>query len=309
MFALTIDQPSKTAIRLRIDETITKAKSNTDGDGKNPPEGEIEKQSIKKEGKPKTPVNPQEEEVVTPVKRQKGRPKKTVRERKITLMDKPSEYVNYDTTHKELDNYKYLRNQIFTDPNTGRPYVVIVICYDKKAKEPVAYRRNLDDLPADPFDDFPFKVIGNRGIEALVKEYSMNGTNNTYEEVTNCKWPSSEQEMLDIQKKDIYWGPLIAKLLDDNAKEGIPWRSREIKLNNDRTTHLKAVTDDKIGALRIRDNRSTHSHERVILPTSLQRSAILMYHDQHGHPSTTRTASTLRNTYTGSTWTATSKHT
>ena len=52
------------------------------------------------------------------------------------------------------------------DPNTGRPYIVVGLCYDKKAKESLLYRKNLDDLPADSFDDF--KVTGPKGIEAFV---------------------------------------------------------------------------------------------------------------------------------------------
>ena len=45
------------------------------------------------------------------------------------------------------------------------------------------------------------------------------------------------------------------------------------------------------------DSRSTCPHGRAILPTSLHRQALLMYHNQHGHPSTMRTAATLRLTY------------
>ena len=78
-------------------------------------------------------------------------------------MDKPSEYINYVTKYSLR-----IRNQIFMGPNTGRPYVVMIICYDKKAKEPVAYRCNLDGLLADPFDDFPLKVVENSGKEVLV---------------------------------------------------------------------------------------------------------------------------------------------
>ena len=113
MFALTISQPSKKAIRMNIDEVIIKAKATVTETERS---YQTMKQSSHALGKP------------------------TVRERKITLMDKPSEYVNYDTTHKELENYQYLRNQIFTGPKTGRPNVVVIICYDKKTKEPVAYR-------------------------------------------------------------------------------------------------------------------------------------------------------------------------
>ena len=85
-------------------------------------------------------------------------------------MDKPSAYVIYDTSHRNLNDDRYLNNKIFTDPNTRKLYKIAVICYDKKTKEPIAYRRNIDDLPADPFDDFPFRVKGEFGIETLVRQ-------------------------------------------------------------------------------------------------------------------------------------------
>ena len=128
------------------------------------------------------------------------------------MLDKPSAYVNYNTSHQELNDYQYLNNKIFTDPNTGRPYKIEVICYDKKTKEPIAYRRNLDDLPADPFDDFPFRVKGEFGIETLVRKYEANNNNHPDDTINDTKWPTSEEEMLDLQRKDPYWGPFIEKL-------------------------------------------------------------------------------------------------
>ena len=77
------------------------------------------------------------------------------------MLDKPSAYVNYDISHRYLINYQYLNNEVFTDHNTERPYKVAVIYNDKKTKEPMTFHRNIDDLPADPFDDFPFRVDRN----------------------------------------------------------------------------------------------------------------------------------------------------
>ena len=95
-------------------------------------------------------------------KRKRGRPKLTDRTRIIHILEKSPAYVNYDTSHRDLNDYQYVNNNIFTDPNTGRSYQIAVICYVKTTKEPMAYRRNFGDLSGDPFDDFPFRV--KRGI-------------------------------------------------------------------------------------------------------------------------------------------------
>ena len=75
---------------------------------------------------------------------------------------------------------------------------MVVLCYDKKAKESSLYRKTLDDLPADSFGDF--KVTGPKGIEAFVLQYSATGVNKLYEEISNSKWPTSEMEMREMQR-------------------------------------------------------------------------------------------------------------
>ena len=98
-----------------------------------------------------------------------------------------SAYVNYDTSHRDLNDYQYLNRKIFNDPNTGRPYKFAVICYGKMTKEPMAFRRNIDDLPADPFDDFKFRVKGEFGIETLVHKYEANNNNNHNNAINKIK--------------------------------------------------------------------------------------------------------------------------
>ena len=48
--------------------------------------------------------------------------------------------------------------------------MVVVLYYEKQAKDPAVYRRILNDLPADPFE-----VTGPKRIEALVHQYSQRG--------------------------------------------------------------------------------------------------------------------------------------
>ena len=86
------------------------------------------------------------------------------------MLDKPRHTVKFHITHQALSRYKELVGKIFADPNTNRPYILTVVCYNKTLKKPVAYRRNLDDLAPDPYDDHPFDTEGNEGIKQLVEE-------------------------------------------------------------------------------------------------------------------------------------------
>ena len=76
---------------------------------------------------------------------------------------------------------------------------------------------------------------------------------------------------------------------------------RVLKIIEDATGHqtimLLEQQDRTRGALRMFDSRSKSPYGRAILPTSLHKQALLMYHNQHGHPSTMQTAATLRLTY------------
>ena len=102
--------------------------------------------------------------------------------------------------------------------------------------------------------------------------------------------------MLDLQRKDPYWGPFVEKrdkMWDDQT---LTPNDRTLKIIEDitgnQTIMLLEQQDRTRGALTMFDSRS-----RAILPTSLRRQALLMYHNQHGHPSIMRTAATLRLTY------------
>jgi tetratricopeptide (TPR) repeat protein len=73
----------------------------------------------------------------------------------------------------------------------------------------VAYRKSLDDLAPDPWH-----IEGPRGIKHWIDQYALNYTESktTMEEAT--KWPTQEDEMLQIQEQDIYWGPIVTSLRD-----------------------------------------------------------------------------------------------
>ena len=199
-------------------------------------------------------------------KRKRGRPKLTDNQRLIEVMDKPSAFVNYDTNHRSLTNYQYLNKRIFSDPSTGRPYMVAVICYDTKSNEPIAYRRHLNDLPADPFDDFPFRMKGDLGIENLVRDYELNNHTHPNTDDDNVKWPTNELEMLNLQKQHLNWGLIIQQLelLWTQQPEPLEPNDRIVRLNADQTVKLQEQEDKIAGALRMYDTRSTCPHGRAI---------------------------------------------
>ena len=87
----------------------------------------------------------QRTEVQTTLRRKRERPKKAVGGRLLPMMDEPRNTVNFDITHQTLSSYKELVGKIFSDPNTNRPYIITVVCYNKTLKKPMAYRRNSDD--------------------------------------------------------------------------------------------------------------------------------------------------------------------
>ena len=123
----------------------------------------------------------------------------------------------------------------------------------------MAFRRNIDDLPADPFDDFKFRVKGEFGIETLVHKYEANNNNNPNNEINKIKWPTTEEEMLDLQRKDLYWGPFIEKL-DKMWDDQLNPTDRVLKIIEDKSDHqtimLLEQQERTRRALRIFDSRS-----------------------------------------------------
>ena len=99
------------------------------------------------------------------------------------------------------------------------------------------------------------------------------------------------------QRKDPYWGSFIG-ILDKMWDDQLIPTDRVIKIIKDitgnQTIMLLEQRDRTRGALRMFDSRSKCPHGRAVLLTSLHKQALLMYHNQHGHPSTMRTAATLR---------------
>ena len=138
---------------------------------------------------------------------------------------------------------------MFADPNTNRPYIVTVVCYNKTPKKPIAYRRNLDDLASDPYDDHPFEIEGNEGIEKLVEKYRRLYDKELRSIYPELNWPNTETEMLEIHKQDDLLGPVIAQLLPYVYE---PENLRFLhKIDERRSYQLKRLHDGNVSALRM----------------------------------------------------------
>ena len=236
----------------------------------------------------------QRTDVQTALRRKRGRPKKAVSRRLLPMLDKPRHTVNFDITHQALSRYKELVGKIFADPNTNRPYIVTVVCYNKTLKKSMAYQRSLDDLAPDPFDDHPFEIEGNEGIEKLVEEYRQLYDRELRSIYPELNRPNTEAEMLEIQKQDNQLGPIIALVLsyvDD------PENPKSLhKIDERRSYQFKKLQEGNMSALRMIDTGKP-GRIRAVVPSKLIPQLIMMYHDQQGHPGYDRTAATIKNNY------------
>ena len=95
--------------------------------------------------------------------------------------------------------------------------------------------------------------------------------------------------MLDLQRKDPHWRPFIEKL-DKMWDDQLTPTDRGCNRQQDHNV---------IGTKGLNQGSPTNDrfNDRVVLPTSLHRQALLKYHNHHSHPSIMRTAATLRLTY------------
>ena len=92
-------------------------------------------------------------------------------------------------------------------------------------------------------------------------------------------WPTSEEEMLKIQKEDLILGPIIMNLL--RKQPLVDGMTKSYKIDQRRSYHLKQLDEGKIGALRLFDKEKPNLI-RTALPSKLIEQTLLMYHDQHG---------------------------
>ena len=58
----------------------------------------------------------------------------------------------------------------------------------------MAYRKCLDDLPPDPYDEHPFEIIGTGGIKQLLEEYNEYYEAGKISNTPEVLWPTSHRK-------------------------------------------------------------------------------------------------------------------
>jgi hypothetical protein len=234
---------------------------------------------------------------IAPEKRKRGRPRKSIRAPPEPVgVPFYESKLNIDINHPELKKHKRLEHKIFQDPLTNRLYKVTLVAYDKD-EGVVAYRRCLDDDPPDPKDDKPWKVEGSRGIARLIAVYhlSQDDADNPISTAPLTPWPTSELEMLQLQRLDPNLQPVIEHLEEKLEEDpDVYFRSTETK-----AFYLRRL-EEGYGALRIfvsAQDPTPTSLDRIVLPYSLRHQLLTFYHDESGHPGRERTTLTIQTRY------------
>ena len=195
---------------------------------------------------------------------------------------------NYITDHPLVRQYKHLEDSYFEDPTTHRIYTVVLVFYDPLHQTVAAFRRSADDDPEDPLDAHPWRVEGEHGIAELVKNFQ-----DPWDGEIQTPWPTSEEEMLALQKDDPQWQETIQLLSGPQMEPEIP-----VQWPGSSKFMYLARTATGVGALRLLGPDGTcRASDKVVLPVQLRRTAVTFYHDQQGHPGRIRTIMTLQQLY------------
>jgi transposase InsO family protein len=187
--------------------------------------------------------------------------------------------------------YKDLEEAIFVDPINKRVYKVSVVFYDPVSKVVAAFRQVLDDDPADPLDRHPWRVEGPRGIAELVEDYRITGAP-AYAPLHNTPWPTSEEGMLEVQRRDPNLQNIIEYLLAD------PNPDHSYQYSPKKHFYLVTLENGQRGALRLLNETLVRMpSDRVVVPDELVPHILRFYHDDQAHPGRERTAKTIQSRY------------
>jgi hypothetical protein len=203
--------------------------------------------------------------------------------------------VRLDTEHPEVEPYKDLQWRIFIDPVQKRPYTVVLPYYDHEVNAVACYRRPLDDNPPHPWDNLPWPVEGNDGIAALVNEHQTQRPDEKQTIRPEVPWPTNEREMFELQRLDPTLQPIIDRLLNTDEP-----RNAVYKFSKSKYLYLGSYQNEAGIALRVYDDKHDMGPEersvltdRVVVPRTLIRQVIEVYHDQRAHPGAAGTDKTI----------------
>ena len=214
-----------------------------------------------------------------------------------------------------MKDYQPLEGKLFIHPRTNRLYEIGTVFFYDKLKIAAAYIRVIDGGQADPLDWHPHRIDGRGGLTDLVASFERSGGSSGS---SKTPWPTSETEWVIQQKLDPMWSDIISQMekeFMEETQKGNPtpeFRSSSssssipnVILNNSPKEPIKIFKTFRgmkliyDGVLMI--NRPSYDGTPdkclYIVPESLKRNVMELYHDSKGHPGAARTKETIYLSY------------
>ena len=235
-------------------------------------------------------------------------------EKRIMIPSGPFRWTT--TVIKEfMTEYRHLEGKLLLHPRTGRLYEVGTVFFYDKLKIAAAYIRSVDGGQADPLDEHPHRIDGKGGLAELVDKFSTSGGSSGS---SKTPWPTSEREWLDEQKKDPLWSEIIEEMereylsqrinIEQQNSSNSPSSSSSSILRNDIPAEVEFTPVEKKykgvylifnGILMVKQPTYDKEEYRILylVPESLKRNVIELYHDSKGHPGAARTKETIHLNY------------
>jgi len=213
-----------------------------------------------------------------------------------------------------MKDYQPLEGRMLLHPRTGRLYEVGTVFFYEKQKIAAAYIRVIDGGQADPLDCHPHRIDGRGGLADLVASFEKSGGSSG---TSRTPWPTTEAEWLAEQKRDPMWHDLITNMESEleeikqkNSSQGGSSSSSSSSTRDDpdhepldQTTAIRRtfrgmnlIYDKVLMASRSNFDGSPEKNLYVV-PESLKRNVMELYHDSKGHPGAGRTKETIYLTY------------
>ena len=211
-----------------------------------------------------------------------------------------------------MADYQSLEGKMLLHPRTGRLYEVGTVFFYEKQKIAAAYIKVIDGGQADPLDWHPHRIDGKGGLADLVSSFEKSGGSSGS---SRTPWPTSEEGWLVEQKQDPMWQDLIRdmeqELSETRQKSESTSRNFSNSTNSSSRSSVSPDTDIVVkktyrGMNLLFDrvlliNRSSYDgnpeKSLYIVPESLKRNVMELYHDSKGHPGAGRTKETIYLTY------------
>ncbi len=215
-----------------------------------------------------------------------------------------------------MSEYRHLEGKLLLHPRTGRLYEVGTVFFYDKFKIAAAYIRTMDGGQADPLDEHPHRIDGKGGLAELVQTFDTSGGSSGS---SRTPWPSSDSEWLEEQKRDPQWQEVIEDMeqeyksqltnMQQPSSSSSPNSSSSSSMlrNEDPTPNAVTPIERKHkgahlvfnGVLMVKQPTYDQEIHRMlyVVPESLKRNVVELYHDSKGHPGAARTKETIHLNY------------